>query len=142
MTTKEVKQWLWRARGIDKEINSLLKTRENEYARLTSITAQLTGITVSGTKDPHKYDRIAELDDTIMHRVDDLAAVKNEILAAIFQLEDQRYREVLKLYYVDCKTLEQIAVDMGYSFHHISHLKYEAIIALKSQQTITTFSVV
>ena len=141
MQIKEIKAWLWRARGVDKEIKSLLKTRENEYSRLTSITAQLTGITVSGTKDPHKYDHLAELDDLIMQRCNELTAVKNEILAAIFQLEDQRYREVLKLYYVDCKTLEQIAVDMGYSFHHISHLKYEAIIAMKSQQTITTFSV-
>ena len=131
MTTKEVKQWLWRARGIDKEIASLLKTRDEEYSRLTSITEQLTGMTVSGTKDPHKFDRLAELDDLIMRRVSDLEQAKTEMLEAIACLEDVRFREVIKSYYVDCKTLEQIAVDMNYSFSHVNRMKYNAIKAMR-----------
>lgn len=127
MTTKEVKQWLWRARGIDREIESLRKTIENEYDRITSITAQLSGISVSGTKDPHKFDSLVELEDTINQRVRELEAVKVEILNKINALDDSRYRQVLKLYYVDCMTLEQIAVEMHYSFPHVSRMKYEAI---------------
>lgn len=133
MTTKEIKQWLWRARGIDREIKSLQMTRDAEYARVTSIASQLNGMTVSGSKDPHKYDRLAELDDTINRLSDELTATKNEILTGIYHLEDQRYREVLKLYYVDSMTLEQIAVKMNYSFPHISRLKYDAIIAIKDK---------
>lgn len=131
MTTKEVKQWLWRARGIDREISSLLKTRENEYNRLTSITAQLTGMTVSGTKDPHKYDRLSELDDAITRQITELKKTKGEILDAINKLNDQRFRAVLRYYYVDCMTLEQIAVEMSYSFPHIKRLRRDAIESIK-----------
>lgn len=131
MTTKEAKQWLWRARGIDREIESLMKTREKEYARLTSITSQLSGMTVSGTKDPHKYDNLAELDDTITRRISELEKTKAEILKEINRLDDQRYRLILKYYYVDCMTLEQIAVEMNYSFSHVNRIKYEAIKSIR-----------
>ncbi len=131
MTTKEAKQWLWRARGIDREIESLMKTREKEYARLTSITSQLSGMTVSGTKDPHKYDNLAELDDTITRRISELKKTKAEILEEINRLDDQRYRLILKYYYVDCMTLEQIAVEMNYSFSHVNRIKYEAIKSIR-----------
>lgn len=131
MTTKEAKQWLWRARGIDREIESLIKTREKEYARLTSITSQLSGMTVSGTKDPHKYDNLAELDDTITRRISELKKTKAEILEEINRLDDQRYRLILKYYYVDCMTLEQIAVEMNYSFSHVNRIKYEAIKSIR-----------
>lgn len=131
MTTKEAKQWLWRARGIDREIESLMKTREKEYARLTSITSQLSGMTVSGTKDPHKYDNLAELEDTITRRISELKKTKAEILEEINRLDDQRYRLILKYYYVDCMTLEQIAVEMNYSFSHVNRIKYEAIKSIR-----------
>ena len=131
MTTKEAKQWLWRARGIDREIESLMKTREKEYARLTSITSQLSGMTVSGTKDPHKYDNLAELEDTITRRISELEKTKAEILEEINRLDDQRYRLILKYYYVDCMTLEQIAVEMNYSFSHVNRIKYEAIKSIR-----------
>ena len=131
MTTKEVKQWLWRARGIDREIESLKKTVGNEYDRITSITAKLSGISVSGTKDPHKFDSLVELEDTINRRIRELEAVKVEILNKINTLDDGRYRQVLKLYYVDCMTLEQIAVEMHYSFPHIKRLRFEAMNAIK-----------
>ena len=131
MTTKEVKQWLWRARWIDREIASLLKTRTAEYNRLTSITQQLTGMTVSGSKDPHKYDKLAELDGTIMQLVEELRTSKSEILKAIGKIDDERYRMILKYYYVDSMTLEEIAVEMHYSFPHIKRLRREAIENLK-----------
>lgn len=131
MTTREVKQWLWRARGIDKEIASLQKYREKEYERLTSITAQLSGMTVSSTKDPHKYDSLSELNDAIDRSIKELEKIKSEILDAINRLEDQRYRSILRSYYVYGMNLEKIAVEMNYSFPHIKRLRREAIESLK-----------
>lgn len=134
MTAKDVKQWLWRARGIDAEIKSLMKTRAAEFDRVTAVTAQLGGSTVSGTKDPHKFDHLSELDDTILRRINELEGVKAEVLTKINLLEDIRYRKVLKMYYVDCMTLEQIAVEMRYSFQHVAKLKYDAINILKDKK--------
>lgn len=134
MTTKDVKQWLWQARGIEREIQGLYLTRDKEFDRVTATTSKLTGETISGTMDPHKYDRLTELNETIDRLTDELTSKKAEILSSIYCLKDSRFRQVLKLYYVDCMTLEQIAVQMNYSFQHISRLKYEAVIALKDAQ--------
>ena len=130
---KNTKEWLWRARNIDREIRSLLQTYEAERDRVTSITAKLGGDSVSGSKDPHKFDRLVELNDQINRRVDELTKIKGEILAALFLLDDYRYREVLKDYYVDMKTLEQIAVSMSYSYQHVKRLRAQAIATLKDE---------
>lgn len=131
MTTKEVKQWLWRARWIEQEINSLIGTYTNEYNRLTTINAQLSGVSVSGTKEPHKFDRLVELGDTVRSRVVELHKVKAEVIETLSKIDDFRYREILKRYYVDGESLEWIAVDMKYSYRHVKRLRYEAINALK-----------
>ena len=131
MTTKEAKQWLWRARGIDRKLRALQEARDAEYERTVSIVSQLSGVTVSGTKDPHKYDRLAEFDDTIRRLSDELRAAKKELIEAIYRLEDHRYVDVLMYYYVNCMSLEQTAVKMSYSFPHIKRLRFEAINAIK-----------
>lgn len=133
MTTKEAKQWLWRARGIDRKLRALQEARDAEYERTVSIVSQLSGTTVSGTKDPHKYDRLAEFDDTIRRLSDELRAAKKELIEAIYRLEDSRYVDVLMCYYVKSMSLEQTAVEMHYTFKHIQRLKYEAIEAIKEK---------
>lgn len=133
MTTKEAKQWLWKARGIDRKLTALQDAREAEYNRVVSIVSQLSGLSVSGSKDPHKYDRLAELDDTIEHLSKDLTAAKEQLISAIYRIEDQRYCEVLTYYYVNCMSLEQTAVKMGYSFQHVKRLRNQAIAAIKDE---------
>lgn len=133
MTTKEAKQWLWRARGIDRKLRALQEARDAEYERTVSIVSQLSGTTVSGTKDPHKYDRLAEFDDTIRRLSDELRAAKQQLINVIYRLEDHRYAEVLTCYYVNCMTLEETAVKIGYSFQHVKRLRYQAIEAIKDE---------
>lgn len=127
MTTK---QWLRRARGIDREINALIEAKEQELARLLSVTAKLTGETVTSTKDPHKYDHLIELDELIDRKIDELAAMKAEIITAIYRLKDGRYRTVLLEYYVNMHTFAEIAEQMGHSERHITRLHGHALIAL------------
>lgn len=124
MTAKE---WLRRGWQIDQEINSLLRTKQETRDRLTSVTAGYDGESVQGTRDPHKYDRLAELDEMIDQRIDQLVAVKQEIVDAIAQVEDSRYRTLLTERYMEFKTWEQIAVDMDYSYMHTCRLHGEAL---------------
>ena len=77
MTTKE---WLNRAKNIDAEIGRLLRERRKAWERAVSITSRLNANKVSGTKDPHKYDELAAYESLIDARVDELYAVKQEIL--------------------------------------------------------------
>ena len=121
------KAWLKRGWQLDREINSLLRTKEETRAWLMSVTASYTGEPVNGTRDPHRYDRLAELDERIDRRIDQLVAVKQEIMDAIAQVEDSRYRTLLTERYMEFRTWEQIAVDMNYSYMHTCRLHGEAL---------------
>ena len=129
------KAWLKRGWQLDREINSLLRTKQETRARLMSITASYTGEPVNGTRDPHRYDRLAELEEKIDRRIDQLVAVKQEIMDAIAQVEDSRYRTLLTERYMEFKTWEQIAVDMNYSWKQIHRLHSQALKALEKNMT-------
>jgi DNA-directed RNA polymerase specialized sigma subunit len=52
---------------------------------------------------------------------------KDEIIEKIDDLDDVKYAEILESFMIDCKSLEDIAEDMGYSTRHIERLYSEAI---------------
>lgn len=117
------KQWLSRARFIDREIALLQKTKEETRDNLTKITQNYESDGAQTTKDPHKYDRLVELENEIDQKVDELIATKREILNVIFKVEDRNQRQVLISYYIRMKTLEKIAVEMNYSFRQIGNIR-------------------
>ena len=113
------KQWLSRSRRVDEEINALLRSYDEMKARLTSVTQRLTGETVQSTKDPHKFDKLAELSELIDERVDELVDIKRKTTDVISRVPDQRQREVLQRRYVANEAWEEIAVDMHYSYMQV-----------------------
>lgn len=119
-----------RARDIDREINSLHREKEEVRDRVLKVTQSYTGEVVSGSKDPHKFDRIIELEMEIDRQIDNLVAVKAEILNAISKLSDGRYREILRLRYIRGMTFEAIAVEMGYSWRHVCTLHGRALLKI------------
>lgn len=58
------------------------------------------------------------------------AKIKSDILEEIDTLEDPRYCEVLEAYFIECKSISDIAFDMGYSDRYIYDLYKDAINAL------------
>ena len=120
-----------RARRIDREITQSLDLYQHTRDRLTSVTQSLEGVNVSGTKDPHKFDSLVELKDTIDHKVDELVRVKTEIYKVLLNLSDRNQRLALIAYYLDMSTWEQIAVNMNYSYQHIMWIRKQAIIEVE-----------
>lgn len=116
------KQYLRRVRRIDKEIEALLRLKQKTKDSLLSITQKYDGDGAQSTKDPHKFDRLAEIESLIDSKVDEQIDMKAEILKTIMQLEDRTYRILLMEYYVEMKTWEQVAVDMNYSYMHVTRL--------------------
>ena len=112
------KQYLNRARRIDSEINALLRLLQTTRDSLESITQNYDSDGSQSTKNPHKFDRLVELESTVDNKVDELIALKAEILNTISNLNDNRQRIILTEYYLEMKTWEQVAVDMNYSFQH------------------------
>lgn len=123
------KQWLNRGTGIDREIAALQRTRDGLKSRLTSAVGTFrVGHTES--PDPHKFDRLAELNDEIDRKIDQMAEIKAEITRAIYKLDDRRYREILLLRYVNGEDWETIAAELHYSRRHITKLHGYALLEM------------
>ena len=116
------KQYLNRVRRIDKEIDSLEEMKQKTRERLESVTQNYDSDGAQSTKDPHKYDRLVELDSLIDQRISEQILLKKDTLATITQLSDRVQRMVLIKYYLQMKTWEQVAVDMNYSYMHITRI--------------------
>ena len=121
------KQFLSRGRWIEREITSLIRTRDETRDRLMHITQNYDGDGAQSTKDPHKFDALVELEYKLDERIDELCAVKTEILDAIGKLEDSRERLALQLYYIDMKSWEQVCVELHYSWRQTMYIRKQAI---------------
>lgn len=62
--------------------------------------------------------------------------LKNEILEEIDILDDPRYCEVLEAHFIDCKSIREIAEDMGYTDVHIYDLYRRAVTKLVLNDTL------
>lgn len=127
MTAKQI---LAKGRGIDREINALIRTRDETKDRLTHITQSYDGDGAQTTKDPHKFDKLVELEDQINRMIDDLVDQKMLSLNLISHLDDSRERMILKLYYVDFLSWEQTAVFANLSWTHTMRLRKSALAKL------------
>ena len=120
MTIKQIKQWLSRARWIDKEIRELSVKEQEARDRLTKITQSYESDGAQMTKDPHKFDRLVEYQSLIAEKLSEQARVKTEILAVIYKVKFTEWRLILMARYFDMKTWEQIAHEMNYSVMSIT----------------------
>ena len=121
------KQFLSRGRWIEREITSLIRTRDETRDRLTHITQNYDGDGAQTTKDPHKFDSLVELEDKIDELINRLYATKTEILGVIDKLEDRREFLALKVYYIDMKTWEEVAVELHYTWRQTMRIRKAAI---------------
>lgn len=119
--------WLKRARDIDKEKDALEKAQQEARDAMTRITQNYETDGAQTSKDPHKFDRLAELDNLIAEKLAELAAVQTEILRAITMLENGKQRTVLIDYYVRCMTLEETAAEMHITFRHVLRIRKVAV---------------
>lgn len=121
MTTKE---WLLRAKDIDKEINLLLDEQMSALERATHVTASGGGEvkrTAQGNGTEKKFISYSEYSKVIDERIDKLYDTKHEIIKAINRVDNPTYRRLLIARYLEFRTWEKIAIDMHYSYKHVVH---------------------
>ena len=116
------KQYLNRVRRIDKEIAALLRLVQSTRESLETVTQNYNSDGAQSTKNPHKFDRLVELESLVDAKIDEQIAMKAETLETIMKLQDRRQRMVLMGYFIEMKTWEQVAVDLNYSYMHITRI--------------------
>ena len=75
-------------------------------------------------------EKLVEIADLNREILGDIVSLENQISEAekrIYMLDNDKHCEILYKRYIDIKSLEQISVEMGYSFDRVRHLHAEAI---------------
>lgn len=122
------RQWLGRARGINREIDMLERALQDARDSATKITQNYESDGAQSSKDPHKLDRLAEYADMIREKQNDLYAMRQEITEAIYQLQDSRQRMVLFEYYINCRSWEAVAAKTHYSWRNTMYIRKTALL--------------
>lgn len=131
MTAKE---WLMRARRMERRVKALEESKRRAYDRCISATAapsDTPGCGGGNTSFRNKNESYAILSDEVDRQLDELNRVRTEILHAIRGVEDAVLATILIEYYINGKTWEQIAVDLGYAYRHITRLHGQALKKVK-----------
>lgn len=121
---------------INLEINALEKLKEETYQNIISSTQSLESVPVSGSKDPHKLDRYAVLSSTLDERIDELVAIKEEIIRAVSMIDNSRHRTLLISRYTRFMTWERISDEMHYSVRNVMKLHDKALQALTEKSAL------
>lgn len=122
------RQFLRRAKKIDSEIDVLLMAKQETLDRVLSITQKYDADGAQSSKDPHKYDRLVELESMIDQKTDELLEVKKEIMVTIMQLPERRLRCVMLDTYIRMMTFEQIAVEQHYSYRQVKRIHSKGLV--------------
>lgn len=132
------KHWLSRARWLTGQIKDKERQKQSVYDTLTNTTQKYDVDGTQSTKDPHKYDRLAEYDDIIDQKKKEYIEAMLEITKAIDMLHDDRQRRVLTLYYTVTDqttekplTFEQVAVELHYSYKQTRRIHAKGLCAIE-----------
>ena len=135
------KRYLKRIRRLDTKINRDIDELHRLKAKVTSITPMLKPDVVSGGGHQDKLAEamaeIMDLNDHINREIDRFAEMREEIVSAIDDVEDDRLHRVLTLRYVSFKTFEWIACEMGYSYQQIWKIHKKALLTIGKKLKIS-----
>lgn len=128
--TDRKKQFLKRYKKNIALINRLSEKLQNIDSRLYNIKSPGFSDMPKGGTPITKEDLVSEKTE-ILERITRLEKkgkkYKREIIDKIDELEDTRYAEILESFFIDCKDLDTIADDNGYTIRHTIRLYSEAI---------------
>ena len=123
MTAKE---WLSRARKLSGRLRALQTSKEQAFARATSVVVG-GGEHVSGGEPADKHAAYAELSLAVDRQIEKLERTRAEILQVIGQMEDNTLSTILTEYYVNDKTWAEIAAEQHYSWRQVMRLHGHAL---------------
>ena len=127
-------RYLSRYRRMSKRIDRLLEeqSRWRERAlKITPVLSQTPGGGESGSPIERPMDKVLEIDVEINREIDELQIVRQEIRAAMNQLEDENLKLLMEYRYIDGLTWEQIAEKMDYSRQWVTSLHGTALLKIE-----------
>lgn len=131
---RDAKTYLQKIRLYDVQIDNKLEELARLRAMSTKVTPTLSGDVVSGSRSQDKLGntvaKIMALEADVDRRVDALCDLKQTAMEIIDRLQNPNHIEVLHKRYFQYKSLEQISVDMGYSYRNVCYIHGKALQAM------------
>lgn len=131
---RDAKTYLQKIRLYDVQIDNKLEELARLRAMSTKVTSTLSGDVVSGSRSQDKLGntvaKIMALEADVNRRVDALCDLKQTAMEIIDRLQNPNHIEVLHKRYFQYKSLEQISVDMGYSYRNVCYIHGKALQAM------------
>ena len=125
-----------------------IEQKEDELERLKAAAESISANTESERVQTTPRDRISEdvarimdLKEEINRDIGELLILKNKIINEIQSLDNPVYIDILYKRYVEYKTLEEIAVEMSYSYRQVLRLHGLALQDFKRWHTMSHLSV-
>ena len=126
-------EYLSQAYRLDIRINSKIE----QVASLNDLALKATSVVTGMPHSPNKgkssmadaIDKIIDLQEEINQDIDRLVDLKAEIVAVIKAVDNKEYQTLLEQRYLCYRTWESIAVNLGYSIHHIYKMHNLALAA-------------
>lgn len=138
MTAKE---YLNQAYHIDRRIESKLSQIESLKSLAVRVTSVFSDMPHSPMPDNHHLEKtiadIIDLENEILDDVSELVDLKREIKNAVNQVQNEKYRTLLELRYLNFLTWEQIAVLIGYDARHIRRMHGSALQKIKISEKMS-----
>lgn len=137
MVNEQARAELEKLRELNMRIDALIEEKRKLAARVTSLARPLSE-PVSGTRHSDIANAAAKLVDMgreIDRTIDEYYERKDQILAKINALSDDRYRLLLTWYYVHTErlTLEEVADKMSYRHQYVRRLHVLALDAYQKK---------
>lgn len=128
MTIEEVKSYLGRAFYLDKRIQCFEEEISMIESHLYKCTPSYNNVGGS-TQSTFEFtlDRLLNYRDRLNNEWDELIKAKKQIKSTIDSLSDDIQRLVLVERYINYKSYEDIARNLGYSVRQIHNIKKQAI---------------
>lgn len=126
------KQYLRQVKRLDNIINAKLEQIEKLRAMSINISRVMSPDKVHSQENRSKTEKIIvkiiDLEREVTNDIDRLVDLKREIMQKIDAMEDDNYKVLLTLRYLNFKTWEEIAVEMDYTFQWVHQLHKRALI--------------
>jgi DNA-directed RNA polymerase specialized sigma subunit len=128
----KAKQYLRKIKWLDDFIKAKLDQVETLRSMATKVTPTLKDVNVQESLPQDKtaviIHKIIELEEEINDSIDSLVDLKADVIRKIEVIENDEYKLLLTLRYLNFKTWEQIAVDMNFTFQWVHQIHKRALI--------------
>lgn len=137
----DARTYLEQAYRIDQRINSKIEQVASLHNLATKANSTLTDMPGSPNRNIHRMEdiivKIVDLENEINQDIDMLVDLKTEIMQVIKKVDDLELQTLLEQRYLNFRTWEQIAVDMGYNVRHLYRMHDKALKAVQVPKVVT-----